>query len=99
MTHVSTSNFQGFLKNVVVSSVALVRKKLWAILDFFFKTDRVFPPCTLCINKKKIYKKSFKIFLITVILSKMRVLGQKEGEGQTTPPRIFRVKGIKPQST
>ena len=40
VTHISTSIFQGLLKNIVFSSVALVVKKLWAILDFFFYTDR-----------------------------------------------------------
>ena len=36
VTHVSTSIFQGLFKNKVFRSVALVTKKLWAILEFFF---------------------------------------------------------------
>ena len=31
MTHVSTSIFQGFFRNIRFRSVALVTKKLWAI--------------------------------------------------------------------
>ena len=36
MTHVSTFIFQGLFKNIVFRYVALVKQKLWAILDFFF---------------------------------------------------------------
>ena len=32
----STNIFQGLFKNIVFITVALVTKKLWAILDFFF---------------------------------------------------------------
>ena len=42
MTHVSTSIFEGLFKNNVFRSV--VTKKIWAILDFFFK-DRTFLRC------------------------------------------------------
>ena len=35
LTHGSACIFQGLFKNIVFSSVALVTKKLWAILDFF----------------------------------------------------------------
>ena len=38
MTHVSTPIFQGLFKNIAFRSVALVTKKLWAILDFFSQT-------------------------------------------------------------
>ena len=39
-------------------SVALVTKKLWAILDFFFHRPDFFPPCTLPFKlKKSILKK------------------------------------------
>ena len=31
--------FQGLFKNIVFRSVALVTKKLWAILDFFHRPD------------------------------------------------------------
>jgi len=58
LIHVSTCIFQGPLKNIVIRSVALVTKKLWAILDFFFHRPDFFPPCTLpyklrkkCLNK------------------------------------------------
>ena len=73
VTHVSTFIFKGLFKDIVFISVALVTKKLWAILDFII--DRIFfPPCT-------------------AIVSKMRVLGQKNYRGrQTPPPILFRVK-------
>ena len=89
VTHVSTCIFQ---------SVALVTKKLWAILVFF--TDRTFfPPCTLTYKFFKKYffnKKSFKLLsLITVIVSKIRVLGQKlKGAPNAPPPASLRLKGI-----
>ena len=41
-THVSTCIFQGLFKNIVFRSVALVTKKLWAILDFFFTDPSLF---------------------------------------------------------
>ena len=53
VTHVLRSFFQGLFKNIGFRFVALVTKKLWAILDFFSQTG-------------------------TVIVSKMRVLGQKK---------------------
>ena len=34
-----TCIFQGLFKNIVFRSVALVTKKLWAILDFFHSSD------------------------------------------------------------
>jgi len=46
VTHFSTCIFQG-LKNIVFRSVALVTKKLWDILDFFFTDQTFFPPCIL----------------------------------------------------
>ena len=46
VTHVSTCSFQGLFKNIVFRYVALVTKKLWAILDFFHRPDFL-PPCTL----------------------------------------------------
>jgi len=36
VTHVSSCILQGLFKNIVLRSVALVTKKLWAILEFFF---------------------------------------------------------------
>ena len=102
VTHVSTPIFQGLFKNIVFRSVALVIKKLWAILDFFFTNFRLFTALypTLC-EKKKIYKKIFQITIyeksknFTVIVSQMRVLGQKklQGGGRQTPlPSLYRVK-------
>ena len=41
VTHVSRRIFQGLFKNIILRPVALVKKKLWAILDFFL-TDRTF---------------------------------------------------------
>ena len=57
VTHVSTCIFQGLLKKIVFRSVALVTKKLWTILDFFFTDRTFFPPCTLP------YKIKINIFL------------------------------------
>ena len=98
MTHVSTPIFQGLFKNIVFRSVALVIKKLWAILDFFFTNSRLFTALypTLC-EKKKINKKILQITIyeksknFTVIVSQMRVLGQKNyrGGGRQTPPPAF----------
>ena len=50
-THVSTSILstsilQGVFKNIVFTSVAVI-KKLWAILDIFLYIPDFFPPCTL----------------------------------------------------
>ena len=43
LTHVSTCIFQGLFKNMVFSSVALVTKKLWTILDILFHRPDFFP--------------------------------------------------------
>ena len=64
MTHVSTSIFQGILKNIVFRSVALVTK-LWAILDFFLHSPNFSPPCILCI-KKKVLNNSFNFLYIKI---------------------------------
>ena len=93
MTHVSSSIFCGLFKNIVFRSVALVLKKLWAILDFFLTHSRLFT--ALYPFRKK--KKNLKILWITiyekstnfrVIVSQIRVLGQKtrEGGGRQRPP-------------
>ena len=100
MTHVSTFIFQGLYKNIVFRSVALVTKKLWAILDFFFHRPNFFPPCILpyLLKKKKNFTKnplnyfSLKVTNFTVIVSKMRVLGQKNYKWP--PPSLFRVKEL-----
>ena len=84
LTHVSTSIFQGLFKKKVFISVALVIKKLWAIYEFVLHALRTFyRPVPYPIHKKKMYKKILKITIFvkskifTVIVSKMRVLGQK----------------------
>ena len=87
VTNVSTFIFQGLFKNIVFRSVALVIKKLLAILDFFLHTPDFLPPCTLPYAKKKICKKILQIIIyeksknFTVIVSQMRVLGQKNYRG------------------
>ena len=43
VTHNSTCIFQGLLKNIVFRYVALVKKKLWAILDFLHIPE-ILPP-------------------------------------------------------
>ena len=92
MTNVSTSIFQGLLKNIVFLSVALVIKKLLAILDFLFYTLQTFyRPVLYPMRKKKINKKILQINIyeksknFTVKVSKMRVLGQKKKEGGAPP--------------
>jgi len=45
--------FQGLFKNIVFRYIALVTKKLWAILEFFFHRPDFFPPCTLPYKLKK----------------------------------------------
>ena len=52
VTHVSTSNFQGLFKNIVFRSVALVIKKLWAILDFFYTLRTFYRPVPYPMHKK-----------------------------------------------
>jgi len=42
-------------KNIVFRSVALVKKKLWAILDFFSQTGLFFRPVPYPINKKYVF--------------------------------------------
>ena len=77
-----------------ITSVVLVIKKLWGILDFFFTQTRLFTAQypAVCI-KKKFYKEflnyySLKSQNFTVIVTKIRMLGQKKtkGEGSQTPP-------------
>ena len=74
---------------------------LWAILDFFLHTPDFLPTCTLhYAKKKKINKKILQITIyeksknFTVIVSQMRVLGQKNyrgGGAKRPPPSLFRV--------
>ena len=51
--------FKGFLKNIDFRSVALVTKKLWAILDFFF-TDWTFFALYPTLNFSKFHGISVK---------------------------------------
>ena len=61
--------------------VALDTKQLWAILDFFSKDRTFFPTCTKRYALKKVFKKILSITVheksqnLTIIVSKMRVLG------------------------
>ena len=65
MTHVSTPIFQGLFKNIVFRSVAVVIKKLWAILDFFYTLQTFHRPVPYPMRKKKNNKKkSFKLLLM-----------------------------------
>ena len=61
VTHVFKSIFQGIFKNIVFRSVALVIKRLWAILDFFYILQTFYHPVPYPLHKKEIYKKSFKL--------------------------------------
>ena len=97
MTHVSTPIFQGLFKNIVFRSVALVIKKLWAI--FFYTLQTIYRPVPYPLRKKKNYKKILQITIyekskyFTVIVSQMRVLGQKNyrGGAKRPPPSLYRV--------
>ena len=64
MTHVSTPIFQGRFKNIVFRSVALVIKKLWAFLDFFYTLQTFYRPVPYPMRKKKVTKKSFKLLFM-----------------------------------
>ena len=57
MTHVSISIFQGLIRNIDFIYVALVTKKLWAILYFLSKDRNFTQPYAL---------KNKKILLITI---------------------------------
>ena len=63
LTNVSTSIFQGLLKNIVVRSVALVIKKLWAILDFFYTPQTFYRPVPYPMHKN-LQKKSFELLIL-----------------------------------
>ena len=93
MTHVSTAIFQGLFKNIVFRSVAFVIKKLWAILDFFCTLQTFYRPVPNLTKKffKLLFMKRQKNF--TVIVSQMRVLGQKTtgGAPNAPPPSLYRV--------
>ena len=100
MTHVSTPIFQGLFKNIVFSSFS--HKKVMGYFRFFCTLQTFNRPVTYPMRKKKKnYKKIFQITIyeksknFTVIVSQMRVLGQKklQGGGRQTPlPSLYRVK-------
>ena len=66
VTHVSSCILQVLFKNIVSRSAALVTKKLWAILEFFFTDCTFFRPVPFPINQKKNFftKKTFKLLFI-----------------------------------
>ena len=84
MTHVTTSIFWGLYKNTVIKSVALVTKKVMVYFRFFFiKWTSLFTALnpSLCIQKQIFYYKVTFILVFKVIVSKLRVLGQKKTRG------------------
>ena len=98
VTHVSISIFQMLFRNIGFRYVALVVKKLCAILDYF---SRYTQPCALNKTKKFTTKKSLNFFSLTVTKFhdervKTESVGQNKlqgGERQTQPPpSLFRVK-------
>ena len=85
VTHVSTCIFQGLYKNIVFRSVAIVTKKLCAILEFFSQTQLF---SALYPIKKNYYLLIVSKFHDESVKNKM--LGQKT----TGPPSLFRVKPL-----
>ena len=80
-------------------SVALVTKKLWAILDFFSQTRLFFRPVPYPINKKKFTKNPLNYDLLKVtqfhgdsVKNKSARTKQLQGGGGCQTPRLFRVK-------
>ena len=53
-----------FVKNIVFRYVALVIKRLWNILDFFYTNQTFNCPCTVYPMHKKNYKRFFQFLLI-----------------------------------
>ena len=101
MTHVSTPIFQGLLKNIVFRSVALVIKKLRAILDFFYTLRTFYRPVPNPMHeKKKLQKKPLNYYFWKVkkfhgdsVKNESARAKKLEGGGcQTPPPSLFRVK-------
>ena len=69
----STCIFRGLLKNIVFTSVALVTKKLWAILDFFLNTYRTYCRPIAC-HMLKILQKYPLNYKNLEVIEKKRVL-------------------------
>ena len=85
VTHVSTCIFRGLFKNIVFRSVALVTKKLWAILDFFFTDRTFFPPC--CIKIQMSHILSINRYLYPLICA--RCILRKIKRGKTLRNSFF----------
>ena len=64
VTHVSIFIFQGLFKNIVFRYAAIVTKKLWAILDYFFQRPDFFLPCAKPYALRKNLQKSLKLLFI-----------------------------------
>ena len=83
-------------------SVALVKKKLWAILDFFSQTRLFFRPVPYPINKKKITKNPLNYDLLKVtqfhgerVRNESARTNKLQGGPKRRPPRsLFRVKAF-----
>ena len=90
--------FQGLLKNIIIRSVALVKKSYWLFYIFFHRPD-FFPPCTLpyklrkkCFNKNPLlFIKSKKIHSDSVKNERTKKL-EGRAPNATPPPSMFRVK-------
>ena len=88
-------NFQGLFKNIVFRPVALVTKKLWAILDFF-KDQTFLLTCTLPYKLKKLlFIKSKKNIMVNSVKNERARTKKLEGvPNAPNPPSLFRVKLI-----
>jgi len=71
-------NFSRAFKTIVFRSVALVTKKLWAILDFFFQRPDFSSALYPTLKIKKIYQKILLISILNPIPA--------WGGGQFDPP-------------
>jgi len=76
MTDVSTCIFQGFFKDIVFRSVALVTNKLWAVLDFFF-TGQTFSALypSLKMKKKLFFSQKNLLNYYSLKVTKFTVIG------------------------
>jgi len=84
------SFFKGFFKNIVFRTVALVTKKLWAILDYFPQTRHFPRPVPNTINKKNplnYYSFKVKYFLGDSVKNESATTKNYRGGGRQTPPQ------------
>ena len=95
MTHVSKTIFQGLFKNIVFRSVALVRKLLWAILDFFTHSG-LFNPLPVPYHMHKIFfLNPLNYYLLQVKKIHGDSVKNESAKAKKTPPLcLFRVKKI-----